>query len=348
MVEVLGYEDLESLVKLGIPVINKDRNYWFVRTQGGEYFDDFYFDNFIGIEWDEICDIEFIKNNDSEILKGVVHKEYPSNKQPGYVANRIKTFVCDMKKGDIVLIPSSNSERIAFGEICDDEIFIYDGREELDFFDAMEDENNEIKEKTILKKRRKVKWIEVINRRDLDPYLYKIIYSHNTIVNAKPYEVFIDRALYPIYIKENKGYLTYRVTTNEDISGIDISEFILENLSLMQEIAKEKEININKRDVTSKINVQSPGDIQFIGPVFCIFIMATASVAIFGGEVGAFGLKFKTEGLSKNILEWYKIIQEKKEKTEVKKLQETIDNLKINLGTKKEIAVTKDDHNIKE
>ena len=41
-------KEVKSLIKtLKIPIVEEDRNYWLVRTNEGEYFQDFYFDNFI-------------------------------------------------------------------------------------------------------------------------------------------------------------------------------------------------------------------------------------------------------------------------------------------------------------
>ena len=34
--------------------VDPNRNYWFVRTQGGSYFDEFYFGRFVAIGWDDV------------------------------------------------------------------------------------------------------------------------------------------------------------------------------------------------------------------------------------------------------------------------------------------------------
>ncbi|WP_027642968.1 hypothetical protein [Enterocloster clostridioformis] len=48
--------DKHVLQQLNIDVFSESRNYWFLRTQAGTYFDEFYFNNYIGIEWDDIVD----------------------------------------------------------------------------------------------------------------------------------------------------------------------------------------------------------------------------------------------------------------------------------------------------
>ena len=110
---------------LGLPIIDTNRNYWFVRTQGGYYFDDFYFGNYISVEWDDINDLSLITDNEKENqLREKIEKLYPNSKTGAIVTN-LKRFVNDMAKGDIVVIPSSNSEFLAFGEISTDEILTY-------------------------------------------------------------------------------------------------------------------------------------------------------------------------------------------------------------------------------
>ena len=107
---------LDSFVlnKLDISVFSEERNYWLLRTQGGTYFDEFYFNNYIGIEWDDIVD-NTIKS--METMAQIVSQKYPEEKRATYVAGQIWKFIHDFKKGDIVLIPNKDSKIIAFGEI---------------------------------------------------------------------------------------------------------------------------------------------------------------------------------------------------------------------------------------
>lgn len=51
---------LENIIT--IPQINGDRKYWFIRTDKGILFDEFYFDGFVGIGWNSFSDIKYIKD----------------------------------------------------------------------------------------------------------------------------------------------------------------------------------------------------------------------------------------------------------------------------------------------
>lgn len=328
----LSEEELQLAENFNIPVIDEERNYWFIRTEGGEYFDSFYFDSFIGIEWNEISNLDEIKNNDIDYLKGRVYAEYPNEKKPGYIAKQIKKFVCDIHKGDIVLIPNKNSEKIAFGEIIDEDAYTYEENNEGMFF-LLDDEDNV----EILKKRRNVRWFKVLNRDQLDPYLYKIIYSHSAIVDASPYEKFIDRTLHKIYIKGDKASVSMNVTTKEGISAIDISSYVYNTVSLIDLYNSfDNTISYNKNSIEAKINVQSPGIVEFVGPIAGIACIALVTVAILGGETSFFGIHLKTDGLSKNILEWVKMFKNSKSNIS-DEIKSSSNNLKLKAEYEKDI-----------
>lgn len=332
-------DDIKLLKDLDVPIINADRNYWFVRTQGGDYFEDFYFEGFIGIEWNEVSDLDLIRESDVDAIKGMVFKYYPKIDKVGYVAKQIKKFACDIKKGDIVLIPNKNSEKIAFGEIKS-EPYIYeeDKSQILDFFD-----DDDIKES--LKKRIDVKWLKVLKRSELDPYLYKIIYSHSTIVDARPYANFIDRTLHKFYVKNDDAHLTMDVNTRNEIPAIDLSGFIYETIGLVDSFNYNMKMNLEKKEISTKINVQSPGIIEFVGPVAIIGCIAIGAVVLLGGEVSFLNLKLKTDGLSKNILEWVKFLKENKENNKVGKAGEV---LKVTTPYINEISATSEIEHVEE
>ena len=48
---------INILEELNIPVIENDVNYWFIRTNSGDKFQDFYFGNYVAIGWDKFNNI---------------------------------------------------------------------------------------------------------------------------------------------------------------------------------------------------------------------------------------------------------------------------------------------------
>lgn len=301
-------ENKEILRKLGVDIFSIKRKYWFVRTQKGTYYEDFINDEFIGIEWDKVSNIDFIKNDNEDDLKEEILTQYPKVERPGYVAKQILKFCNSMKKGDIVLIPSEKSKWITFGEILDDNIYLYE--EDDDYFqrilDDFFDDAEKKEEKTVLKKRRRVKWIKSVKKSELDPYLYSIIYSHNAVVEADAYSVFIDRMLSQFYIKGDEAYYTYKVNKKKNIPYKDMLKFLNNNNEIIEYIKiKYPELELNTDDFVIKINVQSKGPVQLKGMATGILIVGLGIGILCGCdmELNILGMdfKYKTEGLPKII-----------------------------------------------
>ena len=319
----LHWEDKKLFEEIGIEIIDPNRNYWFIRTQGGDYYEDFRNEEFVGIEWDEVSDLELINKKKEDRLKLLIIKYYPETERPGHPVNQILRFAHEIRKGDIVLIPSKDSQWISIGEFTEDNMYIY---EEEDFEKIIESMDEDSKKESMLKKRRKVKWIKDVKKKEFDAYFHKIIYSHGPVVDANPYEMFIDRVLSPLHIKGDKAYVTYRVKKRSEIAGIDISGFVYKSIEILDEFGCGE----SKRDIQSKINVQSHGDIQLIGDVAKIFMITFATISIIGGEFSLLGYKYKTPGLSKMLLEWIETIN--KIKRDNKQLTDVINTTSTNLN----------------
>lgn len=299
----LSNTDLYILEKLNIDVFNAERSYWFLRTQAGTYFDEFYFNNYIGIEWDDIVD-NSIKS--IEDMAQTVSQKYPNETRTTYVAGQIWKFIHRFKKGDIVLIPNKDCKIIAFGEILEDQIYISnegisDPLAQLSLPD-MDDEYS----LPILRKRRKVKWLKTLKRGDLDPHLQTFIYAHNTIVDLKPYALFIDRTLSNFYIKGNSGYFTLMVNKPANIPLDDLTDLFLFNRSLCDFVNKHfpNDYNIRRGELICKIDVQSKGPVQFTGPIAKITLIGLICMVLCGGSVKLNlkeGLEISSDGITKII-----------------------------------------------
>lgn len=298
----LNQQDLKLLSDIGIEIFNADRNYWLIRTQGGAYFDEFYFKNYIGIEWDDIVDTNIKKLDDMTLL---VAKKYPQETRPSYIAGQIFKFIHGLKKGDIVLIPNKDSKIIAFGEIAEDEIYVSD--EGIDNpLSKLSLPDDEEPTTPVLRKRRKVNWIKYIPRENLDPYLQTFIYAHNTIVDLKSYSLFIDRTLSDFYIKGEEAYFTLRVNKPSNIPFDDLADLFVLNRSLCDFINLYlPEYHINRGELVCKIDVQSKGPVQITGTITKITVLGLLCSILCGGKVSINkenGFEISTEGLP-NLIE---------------------------------------------
>jgi hypothetical protein len=301
-----------------IPVIPEDLQYWFVRTEGGLYFDDFYFDQFIAIDWDEFCDLKYITEVDPTKFKEQIKEKYKDEERPGLACGQMKKFVVDMKQGDIVMIPNTNSERIAFGVVTSN-AFI----DETARIYKIDDDEDITRCK--FKKRRSVKWVLTAKRDNLDPYLFRMMYAHNTITNASDYASFIDRMINSLYIKGGVGHLVLHVTKEDHVAARDLARLIDRTIGLLD----HPEDLIDTDSVEVKVNVQSPGPVEFIAAAGILFTLACLMHYCVGGnldlkisdtEVAA---KIETDGFLEKLLKLRQ--QNHDHKIELRKAMEKLD-----------------------
>lgn len=355
----LREQDKQLLESMGIDIFSENRQYWLIRTQGGVYYNDFINENFVGIEWDEISDLEMINRRDEETLKSEVLHYYPKTEKPGYPVSQILKFAHNIRKGDIVLIPSENSNWISIGEIQDDNMYIHEEYEE-DFARILESlDNDNSTKKPILKKRRKVAWLDSVKKSDLDPYLYSVIYTHSAVANINKYGAFIDRTLSQFYIKGEECYFTYKVNKKQNIPYDDTLDFLNVNRDLMIYINKNIKENFKIDGLILKINVQSKGPIQLKGQINKMLVYGLVISAVFGGSLkfeflGA-NVDMSTEGLPallrsinelvNNNSEELKIIKSKL-KNSGEKLYITAPDINLNTDsevfTNSEISITEE------
>lgn len=295
-----------------IPVIKSDRRYWLIRTDGGQYWEQFKEDNFVSIGWNDYCNMDEYKEKISSpenesILKEDIRSKYETE-QPGKILNTIKRFMFDLNIGDIVMIPSANSLIISFGEIVSD-CYCY----ELTDSDIDNEKCDHLK-------RRNVRWIKDVYRSNIDPLLFKIFYAHQTISNADDYDYVIDRTLHNIYVKNNITHLKVNVKTKDQIKGKTLYNF--------QKLVYDSELDTSD-DLEMKINVQSPGFIEFISlHRWDIVIISFAITVIVGG--GKF-LGFELAGIIDAINKISKNNREK-DQHEFEKQKEIFNILKEQYG----------------
>lgn len=164
--------------------------------------------------------------------------------------------------------------------------------------------------------------------------------SHNTITSAtEEYAHFIDRTLYSFFKKGDTVHAIFEVCKTGDISAIDVISFIqniLGNIDLFNLVTGS---NYDKSEIDIKINVQSPGPIEFFSNnIHAILLVGIAIVGLVGGKARFDFTKkqqsgeLSTDGLLGKIL---KFRQEKnKHEVEIMKLQQEYERLKMQLKIK--------------
>lgn len=289
--------DVKEIIN-SLTVFSNKRNYWFVRTQGGDFYATFLENSYIAIGYDSI-NLSLIKNaandkNAKKQLAKIIKEQFPDESRPGYIGNQLIDFSYNLKKGDIVIIPSESSSRLSIGEVVETPIY--------------ELENSLGESDCPYLKRKKIKWLKSnLTFRQIDSKLISIKYSQRTITKIQEeFHSFIDRIISPIYIKNDNAHLAINVERKENFPAYDVFTTWAELLNLTEEFGLEEGININKKEIDLKINVQSPGTIEFITySVIGIVVLAVLVTALIGAEYESntrpFRFKFKSDGLIQKI-----------------------------------------------
>lgn len=283
--------------------VKPESNYWFVRTDYGKYFNEFVENRYIAIGWDFLSLLEF-KNRSKEVLKARIIKEekidastFGGKVKVSTIYNKIIAFI-SLKKDDVVIIPSKNSDYLAFGRIVD----------EL----AYEDIN--AKE---FRKRRKVEWFALKSMRDLNPIFFKVKSNQHTISNITDYAPHIDRVMGVLFKKSDKTHYVLNIENPDDIKYDDL-EILMRNIkTLVRNINDKFGFNDDLDEFYVKISLQSKGSLELIktgkGLIILAFILSLTSC------------KNNNEPIDDKIQEFMIENEEILSKTD-----EVINNLKIN------------------
>lgn len=263
----------------GVPSIESHRNYWFVRTNSGIFYDDFVFNDYIAIAWDQIS-VKLFKEGGEYLIRTMIEANEKALSSKSFsdedddemdpsggakaritaIYNKLNRFINEMKPGDIVLIPSKNSDVIKVGTITSD---VYEDPSYMENY-LSENPGTEL---TICPyaKRRKVTWLKSISKTHRDIYLTRAINSQHALSQMNEYAPYIDRAIYPIYRKNNEVHSTLHAGHPNGMNLKELAQFSNTILSLVDDISDQCGISIADDDVQVKINIHSPGLIELIG-----------------------------------------------------------------------------------
>lgn len=319
MAKNLNLQEIEQ----NVTKIDSNRNYWFVRTQSGNFYEDFINFGYIAIGYNSVS-LKDIKNAfQDEKKKGflaeIIEKIYPEEARPNYIGNQLIDFSYNIKKGDIVVIPSYSSAYISIGKVLDTPVYqstVFHENEKCNFT-----------------KRKKIEWIKKqVDFDSLDSKLINLKYSQRTITKIDSHLTsFIDRAITTLYIREGNAHLTLGITREDHIGAYELFTTWTGLLDITEEFSSKNEIKVNKKDFDIRINVQSPGIIEFITcSIAGMFVLSGLVAVIVGAEYNTKFLwsshSFKTKGLLKSLTEYWNDKQDLKLK---KELTEKVKAMKI-------------------
>jgi restriction system protein len=217
--------------------IDQEKEYWYLRTEGGDFYQDFNENDYIGIGWNYITKNELFNENILTLRNKIIlnnDQKYGNssfeNLESGQKSsitkniNQLLTFK-ELKKGDIVLIPSVDSNFFSIGEILDNEIY-----------NASEEELSSCH----YLKRRKIRWLKKsIEHNYYNSLFYSLKHSHQTIVSIKKHADFIDSLSEELYLKGDDCFLSLKINREEEINLKDLKELLDNYFILLEYVNKD-------------------------------------------------------------------------------------------------------------
>ena len=280
-----------------IPVISHDRGYWFVRTEGGLFYNQFVRHGVIAIGYNEltpekIAEIIRYARRPKKALMDYIKKNHPSIKRPGLAASQLLRFLTEIKAGDIVIIPGINSTELTFGVVTNGTTIRIDFPQEENQYNCD------------YLKAKHVDWIKTVRRSSLNPELYSMFFARQTIVNGQDYATYIDSTINDIYTKNGKTHLVVRVDRHQGIYAHHLFNLGLQLLEATDQFLQENQIDEDTEKVEVKTHLNSPGFFELAGyATGAVATVALLLVAVSGGDFVSetLGIKMKTPGILKAL-----------------------------------------------
>lgn len=284
---------LNDLVSKVISV-SDTRNYWLIRTQSGALYPLFIEKGYVSISHQELS-LSFLNANkkiynlDPKLFLEIIKEEVcgrqnldPNDKRTiSLIASQIARFAYDVKKGDIVVIPSSSSDEICFG-IVDSDDWVYDNYSDLG-------------DSSILKK--SVTWIKEIERRRLDPYLYRMFLAHHAVNKVNDYAEIIERSINDLFVLDEEAHVIINVES-DNIAAKDLFGLGQQLLDLVDQVSHQFDLGISSSDFNVSININSPGKIDIKSKIKkATLVLGIILFFCGGGYETSDGTKISTDGL---------------------------------------------------
>lgn len=258
--------------------ISSQKEYWYLGTDGGAHYEDFIRNGYIGIGANFIPASAILEENLKYLRSAVIshnkrykptdfdHLDQRNKSSVTKTVNELFAFK-NLKKGDVVLIPSEDSGYFSIGEIADDEIYHASGEAFAGCAHV---------------KRRKVNWLKTSIRHNYcNSLFYSLKDAHQTIISIKKHADFIDSLLEELYLKDGDCFLSLRINKESDINLKELKDLFDNYLELISMINKDFHFGEKIDGTTVKLSLNSPGFINIKLPVGKSLIVASLIVSMF-------------------------------------------------------------------
>src|SRR5665213_492720 len=302
------------------PNISDTAQYWFLRTVGGSLFEPFITSQSVAIGYPYIdlktlMGLSFNKDGIDKLKKQIKAND-PTEERPGLAARQLLVFTHAMKEGDYVVIPSFGTRSLAIGRITEKPPFQsplkFNGEEMIGYA-----------------KRRSVRWIKRVQRESVNANLYLSLYAHQTISNVTDSSQWTDMLLFDFFKKGKNFHYILRVDRMGGIDARELFQACIDLFKLADDFTSEYGITGTGEKMETRINLNSPGEIELISHGVEYMIAAAALVVtLSGGGFKSETLKIDlhTDGLIKKINDF---LNDRKQRQLSDSLRKKFDDLKV-------------------
>lgn len=326
-----------------IEAIPENKKYWIVRTEGGEFFESFTNFNYVALGHEEISlkkidDLKKGSKNLDELrfrLKEHIENILP-DRNAGLVAGQLVRFIYEMKKGDIVIVPSEGSAFISIGEVEQTTL--------LEVNDIDIDRTG-----CPYRKRKKVKWIKTVSKRSADILLRNAMQSHQALNDITHYGDIVERSIGDFFKIDDQTSIIINVNRVSEVPAPDLLYFGSDILRFTEGLIKYYDLDFNISDIQIKINVNSEGKTQFLSKNGrLILLVGLVVIGITGGglkvDVNGFNLDLSTDGLISKVIDYQNNQHDREMQKEIIKAKDSlqISNNEDLLKYLKQFAANKD------
>ena len=250
---------LDALLNFEVKQIPSDIRFWMIRTKKGYFYNEFVSLNYVAAAWNTVTSETSFSEATLDTLNQRIKEDYSEIKRPTFVVNKCKSFIHDIKVGDILIIPSASSKFVTFayaGEYYEDDTKTYEL--ELDVISRIENKDINIDDVVCpYKKRRKIIPIRTISGESLNHHLFKSISSYHGITNLDSLGPIILDHLYNCYSYNDNTRLVFHVTKPGQITSKEFSGFLYSINSILSASG------IDEMAISTQASVHSEGDIVF-------------------------------------------------------------------------------------
>lgn len=319
----MNFVDLFSDLK----TLNQETKYWMVRTMSGSYYGDFLRNGYIAVGYNDISldVLNSLPHNDNlakEHLKVIIKSLHENLRNISYPASQLLRFTRDIKKGDVIIIPSTGASHVAIGivesDVYEDTKLNIDSEHKCRFF-----------------KRREIKWKLSCRREKLPPALQLMFNSRHILSDVTSYAPYVDSVINNFYLKDDTMHMVLNIRTKDEVSFDDF--FDLKAIDYLVDgfcrLYPQYGEGISPDDrIVMKVQMESPGALRLAAKGFKhLFLFGVFILAITGGGLeytSKDGTKFKlhTDGLIGAIS---KYLDKEADREFVKAATRAVDSLKI-------------------